>query len=111
MAYRFDIVEGGKHAVDRVDKGVKDELHTDLMVCDVDFLVHPFLAGRFVGDVAAGKADLFNDALGHEVVHIVALHVQQLILYGRTSAIDYKDYHIFFFWFFRYRSAKLKKYQ
>ena len=82
--------------MDGVHQGVKDELHADLVVRDVDFLVHPGLAGGLMGDISARKADLFDDALGEEVVHVVALHVQKLVLDGRASAVDNKNDHIIY---------------
>ncbi len=83
--------------MDGVHEGVKDELHAYLVVFDADFLLHLFLAGRLVGDVSAGKADLLDDALGQEVIYFIALHVKELVLDGRASAIDYKNDHIVFF--------------
>ena len=109
VTHSFDVVEGGKHSVNRIHEGVKDELHSELVVGDVDFPVHPFLTGGLVCDIAAGKADLLDDTLCKKVVYVVALHVQELVLDGRASAIDYKDDHIFFFWFFPIQECKVKK--
>ena len=95
MAYGLDVVEGRKHAVDRVHEGVHDKLHSDLVVRDGDFLHHPVLAGGAVGDASAGKAYLFDDTLGEEIVNVIALHVQKLVLDGRASAVNYKNDHIY----------------
>ena len=40
------------------------------------------------------EADLLGDTFGNDVVHIVALHIEELVFDGRTAAIDNEYNHI-----------------
>ena len=75
VAHRLDVLEGGKDA--RLGKVLHDLVTT----------------GRGVLEDARGEADLLGDTFGDDVEHIVVFHVEELVLDGRTSAIDDKDDH------------------
>ena len=93
VADRLDVVEGLEHAAIRIHEGVQQELHADLVVGDGKILRQDRLAGGLVGQDSLGETDFLDDALGHQVIYIIALHVQQLVLDGRAAAIDYKNDH------------------
>lgn len=77
----------------RIHESVKDELHADLVVSDMEFLLHLGFSCRLMGDATDRKSDLLNETLGKKVIHIVALHVQKLVLDGGAAAIDNKNDH------------------
>jgi hypothetical protein len=94
VADGFYVREGFEDAEFRVYEGVHDELHADHVVWDGEVAGEAFLAGGAVLDGALGEADLFYQTFGKKVVHIVALHVKELILDGGAAAIDYQDDHM-----------------
>ena len=67
--------------------------YAHLMVGNGEILRQDRFAGGFVGKDAFGKTDFLDDALGHQVIYIIALHIQKLVLDGRAAAIDYKNDH------------------
>lgn len=79
VAHRLDVVETLQDSVDGIDKRIENEFHSHLMVRNF------------------GKAYFFDQALGQKFIDFFVLHVKQLILDGRTSAIDYKNYHFSIF--------------
>ena len=93
MAHRLDVLEGGKDAGLGIREGFEDELHAYLVVGDGNVLHDLLAAGRGILEDARGKADLLGDALGDDVEDVVVFHVEELVLDGRTSAIDDKDDH------------------
>ena len=94
VTHRLDVLQGLQDARLGIRQGFQDELHAHFVVCNRDVL-HDFVpAGRSVLEDAGGKADLLGDTLRDDVEHVVVLHVEQLVLNGRTSTIDDKDDHI-----------------
>ena len=94
MAHRLDVLEGLQNARLRVRQGFQDELHAHFVVRNREVLHDFVLTGRSVLEDAGREADLLGNTLRDDVEHVVALHVQQLVLDGRTSTIDDKDNHI-----------------
>ena len=93
VADGLDVLEGGKHARLRGDKLVQDELHTDFVVRNREFLAHVFLAGRLVGQDTHREADFLDETFREQVIHVVVLHVQQLVFDRIAAAVDYQNDH------------------
>ncbi len=96
-----DVRENGLHGVDaqqvrRVVERGEVAAEGDLLQ---DVVVHEDGTGEEVAaldDAVAhrlGEADLLGDTFRDDVEHIIVLHVEELVLDGRTSAIDDKDDH------------------
>jgi hypothetical protein len=49
-----------------------------------------------MSDFAVRKPDLLQVSLGQKGIILLAAHIQKLVLYGRTSTVDYKNFHISF---------------
>ena len=76
-----------------VDKGVKHNLHSDRVVRDRKILHNLLLTRRSVLEPSAFKADFLNYTFGQKGVNVIVLHVKQLVLDRRASAIDNKNNH------------------
>ena len=93
VAHRLDVLEGGEDARLRIREGRKDEFHAHFVVGNRNVLHDLVPAGRGVLEDARREADLLGDTFRDDVVDIVVFHVEELVLDGRTSAIDDKDDH------------------
>ena len=89
VAHSLYVIETAQHAVHRIHQKIHHELHPHLMVGDGPELGVWLLTGRLVGKLSFGKTDFFNHSLGKKIIDVVALHVKELVLDGRTAAIDY----------------------
>ena len=76
-----------------VDEGIEHYLHSDRVVRNRKILHDLLLAGRSVLESSAFKAYFLYYTLGQKGVNVIVLHVKQLVLDRRASAIDNKNNH------------------
>lgn len=107
VAYSLDVLDRIEDSVLLVSKGVKDEFHAYLMVRNLKFRDDLVTLRRAILEDSHRKSDFLYYTFGYEVIHVVALHVKQLVLDRRTAAIDYKNYHLLLI--ILKQGAKLKK--
>ena len=88
VADRLDVLEGSQDARLGIRQRLQDQLHAHPVVRDGKILHDLLASGRSVLEDTGGKADLFRDTFGDDVENVVVLHIQQLVLDGRTATID-----------------------
>ena len=93
VAHSFNVFKGLENTGLGICEGGQDELHTHLVVRNGNVRHNFFFTGGSVLQDTGGKADFLCNTLCDDVKHIVALHVQKLVLYGRAAAVDNKDNH------------------
>ena len=93
VAHSLDVLEGREDARLGIREGRQDEFHAHFVVGNRNVLHDLVTAGRGVLEDARREADLLGDTFRDDVEHIIVLHVEELVLDGRTSAIDDKDDH------------------
>ena len=76
-----------------VGKGFKHELHSELVVRNLELPHNLFALHRAILKHSHREADLFDYTFRDKIINVVALHVKQLVLDRGASAIDYKNYH------------------
>ena len=86
--------DGTGEEVAALDDAVAHRLvHAHFVVGNRNILHDLVPAGRGVLEDARREADLLGDTFRDDVKNIIVLHVEELVLDGRTSAIDDKDDH------------------
>ena len=90
---RPDIVQGGYHARFGIGDGLEDKVYPFRMVGNVRRELQTRFARRLMGDDAAFDTDAFYEPLGKKRVLARGDHVDNLILYRRAAAVQYKNYH------------------
>ena len=89
VAHRLDVIEAAEHSVDGIHEKVKHKLHSHLVVRNGAKFSERLLAGGLVGDLALRQAYFLHYTFGQKIIDIVTLHVKELVLDRRASAVDY----------------------
>ena len=97
VAHRLNILERLEHTGFLIGQRGQDELHAHFVVRDGNVGNNLILAGGSILENTGGKADFLCDTLCDDIIHIVALHIQQLILDAGRAAVDYENDHKFMF--------------
>ena len=110
VAHSLDVLHRVEHSGLLVRERVEHEFHTHLVVRDRQFPDNLVVTRTGILEDAALKSNLFDYTLGYEVIDIIALHIKELVLDGRASAIDNKNDHIVFvFQIFSQETRKFTK--
>ena len=94
MSYGVDFVEIRDNAVFRIGQHGENHLHTDGMVRNALYLNYRGLSGRLMSYFTVRQRDFFEITLRLKRIILLAAHIKKLVLYGRTSTIYNKYFHI-----------------
>ena len=80
VSYGLNVIERLENTVLRICKRVKNEFHSDLVVRDrkVNYIFILPCGGML--EASGLKTDFLHEALREDIIHVVILHVKQLIL-------------------------------
>lgn len=84
----LNILECLEHAGAGGDQILENIFHTDRVIGNGDLADNLVPSCRRIADYTLGEAYFLYLSLGEEIEDVVALHVEQLILYGRTATVD-----------------------
>ena len=94
MAHSIDVVERAENALDGVQKHLQNHGDALGMIVDREFLEHVVATGNLMCDGGVVGTDTLYQTFCQKREFAVALHIQNLILDRRRTAVENQNIHI-----------------